>query len=98
MFRGYLFPLLHEHLGRKMWLSNSLQAAIFGLAHYSSKNRVPWFQTLAGMYWGEVTLKNRGSVREAVFQHFWYDAIVLTTAFLTEEEPEPVTMSFTIRF
>jgi membrane protease YdiL (CAAX protease family) len=97
-FRGYLFALLHQRLGRRFWLSNGLQALVFGAGHVSAGSPVPWPQMLFGYYQGIVTHKNRGSIRESIFQHFWYDVIVITATFLADEDRRPVQFSVRVRF
>jgi membrane protease YdiL (CAAX protease family) len=98
-FRGWLLPVLHQRSGGKYWLANSLQALLFAGAHYSEDNRAPWPQLLFGLYQGHVTRKNGGSVRESIFQHVWYDVIVISAVLLTEtQDRQPLRIGIRLRF
>ena len=33
LFRGWLYPLLYQKLGRRAWMANGIQATIFGSLH-----------------------------------------------------------------
>jgi len=83
-FRGYLFPVFHELSHERSWVSNPLQALLFGLAHVGQVE-VPIFQTVAGLYWGWVVQKDDWDFQETVFQHFWWDAILITGALLLDD-------------
>jgi membrane protease YdiL (CAAX protease family) len=86
-FRGWLLPLAYETLGETWWAANGAQALLFGAAHYHSKrNPVPWPQALMGWYTGYLTRKNGWTLSEAVFVHFWWDAILLNGLYLTLHE------------
>jgi len=97
-FRGWLFPLLYQNLGRHVWLANGMQATIFGGLHVPQAG--PFAADIAAwaLYEGWLTRRNGWSVRESVFHHFWYDAIVIAATFLTQGV-ERVTIAFpTVRF
>jgi membrane protease YdiL (CAAX protease family) len=82
LFRGWMFPLFVEAYGvENIFWANLTQAAIFGVAHYSDQNRLPWFQFLAGYYFGWLAKKNGWSLREAIFVHKWWNVIVFSAAF-----------------
>jgi membrane protease YdiL (CAAX protease family) len=83
-FRGYLFPVFHELSHERAWVSNPVQALLFGLAH-AGQVEVPVFQTIAGLYWGWVVQKNDWDFQETIFQHFWWDAILITGALLLDD-------------
>ena len=83
-FRGYLFPVFNELWGERVWLANSTQALLFGLAHLPSVS-VPIAQTLAGFYWGWIVQKSDWDFQETIFQHFWWDAILLTGVLLLDD-------------
>jgi len=83
-FRGYLFPVFHELSHERSWVSNPLQALLFGLAHVGQVE-VPIFQTVAGLYWGWVVQKDDWDFQQAVFQHFWWDAILITGTLLLDD-------------
>jgi hypothetical protein len=80
-FRGWLLPVSHYGLNSPL-LGNLTQGTVFGLLHYSPKNRMPVIQTALGVYFGWVTQRNGYSIQETTFQHFWWDTIVLGTALL----------------
>jgi len=75
-FRGYLLPVLQQHTGKRR-LSNLAQAVVFGALHISGDNPVPVLQTGLGFLNGAVTQKRGGSIREAVFLHFWWDVVAV---------------------
>jgi hypothetical protein len=53
-----------------------VQAAVFGLLHPDAE----WFAAvIAGwaFYQGWLTRRNGWSVRESIFQHVWYDVVVI---------------------
>jgi membrane protease YdiL (CAAX protease family) len=83
-FRGWLYPLLYQTLGRRAWLANGLQAAVFGGLHVPQAD---WFAAdiaAWGFYEGWLTRRNGWSVRESAFQHFWYDTVIVAATFLTQ--------------
>jgi membrane protease YdiL (CAAX protease family) len=83
-FRGWLLPLAYETLGQTWWAANGAQALLFGAAHYDKDlNPVPWPQALMGWYTGYLTRKNGWTLSEAIFVHFWWDAILLNGMYLT---------------
>jgi hypothetical protein len=84
-FRGYLYPWLNELFGGRAWLANSSQALVFGAGHLATTD-LPIVQTLAGLYWGWVVKKDRWSISETIFQHFWWDAILFTGTLLLDDE------------
>tara|TARA_A100001015_G_C15026544_1_gene730805 strand:+ start:2336 stop:3223 length:888 start_codon:yes stop_codon:yes gene_type:complete len=79
LFRGWLLPAFRYSLGSKRF-ANVAQSIIFGLAHYGPENPAPVVQTLLGYYWGSLTERAGYSMREAVFQHYWWDAMIFATA------------------
>jgi membrane protease YdiL (CAAX protease family) len=83
-FRGYLLPVFHELSHERSWVSNPLQALLFGLVHAGDVD-VPIVQAVAGLYWGWVVQKNRWDIQETIFQHFWWDAILITGALLLDD-------------
>ncbi len=76
LFRGYLMPVLRERIGSDGW-SNVIQGTAFGAAHYSERNKLPVFQTLAGYYLGWLTQRNEWSLRESIFLHAWWDVLAI---------------------
>jgi len=97
-FRGYALPLAHRRLG-SFWAANATQAALFGAMHISRDSPLPVFQTVSALYDGWLTNHNGGSVRESIFQHVWYDVIVLSVALLVEERKDvPVAFHFSVSF
>jgi membrane protease YdiL (CAAX protease family) len=85
LFRGWLLPVLQQKLGGRFWLANGLQAGIFGAGHLPQADRFALVITAWAAYTGWVTRRNDWSIREAVFQHFWYDLIVGTATLLRDE-------------
>jgi membrane protease YdiL (CAAX protease family) len=93
-FRGYLLPLTYQYTG-SFFLSNFLQAGLFGAAHYRSGADIPWPQALLGYYFGYLERRNQWSISEGVFNHFWWDAMVFTAGFLTMRRVE-IHSAFTV--
>ncbi len=83
-FRGWLMPLLYHSTDSKFW-SNTLTAAIFAAGHIPSA-KIPIGQFLTGWYWGWLTQRNQWSLSESIFIHFWWDALLLITAFAINED------------
>jgi membrane protease YdiL (CAAX protease family) len=79
-FRGYLLPVFYEYT-HSFFLSNLLQAGLFGAAHYSG-GPIPWPQALLGYYFGYLSERNHWTLSEGIFNHFWWDALLLTGSFL----------------
>ncbi len=99
MFRGWLYPVIYQALGQRFWLSNSIQAGIFGALHVPRAG--PYALLIAGdfLYEGWLTRRNGWSIRENIFHHFWYDAVIVTAGFLTQERlPAVVIMAPPLRF
>jgi membrane protease YdiL (CAAX protease family) len=99
LFRGWIFPLLHQNLGQRFWLSNSLQAGTFGLLHLGQAG--PYALMITGWAWyeGWVTRRNNWSIRESIFHHFWYDVVISVAEMLVEERRPVIRISLpTIRF
>jgi membrane protease YdiL (CAAX protease family) len=83
-FRGYALPVLQQHMGKPR-LANLTQALVFGALHISKDNPVPVLQTGLGFLNGAVTQKRGGSIREAVFLHFWWDVIAVAAELVTQK-------------
>lgn len=97
LFRGWLYPLLYENLGAK-WLANPIQAGIFGALHPQAG---PFAIMIGGwaLYQGWLTKRNGWNVRESIFQHVWYDVVIIAATLLTDEASGEVAITFpTIRF
>jgi len=86
LFRGWLYPVLYQATDERMWLSNGVQAAVFGTLHIPRAKG--YAAVIAGWaFWeGWVTRRNGWSVRESVFHHFWYDVAVGAATLLTQEQ------------
>ncbi len=89
VFRGWLYPLGYQYMGRNYWLANSAQALLFGAAHYNSEsNPVPWPQAALGFYFGWLAYRNQWTLSESIFVHAWWDMILFAaTVATTREEP-----------
>lgn len=98
LFRGWLLPVLHQKLGRRFWPANLVQATLFGLGHVPQADRFALLIGAGAAYSGWVTRRNGWSIREAVFQHFWYDLIVGTATLLRDEDAAVPLPTITIRF
>jgi membrane protease YdiL (CAAX protease family) len=97
LFRGWLLPMLTEKSGR-FWVANGLQAAIFGSLHTSQADEFALVIGLGGFYNGWVTRRNGWSIREVIFQHFWYDVAVITAELLRDDSRTVTLMPIRIRF
>jgi hypothetical protein len=97
LFRGWLLPMLTQKLGGRFWLANVLQAGLFGLGHPQAG---PFAVVIGGgaVYSGWLTRRNGWSVREAIFQHFWYDVAVVTASLLRDDRGLITLAPITIRF
>jgi membrane protease YdiL (CAAX protease family) len=99
VFRGWLLPLLHQNTGERFWLANGIQAAAFGGLHVGAAGDYAVLIGAFALYQGWLTRRNGWSVRESVFQHFWYDAIVIAAELLTDPRPRTMVIRLpTIRF
>lgn len=98
LFRGWLYPVLHQNTGRRVWLSNGLQAVIFGGLHLPQAG--PYALAIAGwaFYEGWLTRRNGWSIRESIFHHFWYDVAIGAAALLTQEDGIVTLVLPTLRF
>jgi membrane protease YdiL (CAAX protease family) len=97
LFRGWLLPMLMQKLGGRFWLANFIQAGLFGLGHPQAEE----FAVVigAGALWGGwQTRRNDWSVREVIFQHFWYDVAVVTAMLLRDDRHVVTLMPVRIRF
>jgi membrane protease YdiL (CAAX protease family) len=98
LFRGWLYPVLHQSLGRRAWLSNGVQAALFGGLHVPQAG--PYALVIASwaFYEGWLTRRNGWSIRESVFHHFWYDVAVGAATLLTQKAGPVVIVFPSIQF
>jgi hypothetical protein len=85
LFRGWLYPMLYQRLGRRAWLANGLQAGAFGALHAPQAGVFALDIAASAFYEGWLTRRNGWSVRESVFHHFWYDVAVGTATMLTQK-------------
>jgi membrane protease YdiL (CAAX protease family) len=83
LFRGWIYPLLHQATGERTWLSNSGQSLLFSAAHLGT-NSFPWPQLLLGYYFGWMTSSNHWSIGQATFLHTWWDVIAFSAAFISD--------------
>jgi membrane protease YdiL (CAAX protease family) len=98
LFRGWLYPMLYQNVGRRFWLANSLQAAMFGGLHVGQAGPFALEITASAFYEGWLTRRNGWDIRESVFHHFWYDAAVFTTYLLTQDRLSATLVFPTVRF
>jgi membrane protease YdiL (CAAX protease family) len=98
LFRGWLYPVLHQKLGRRPWVSNGIQAGVFGGLHIPQARG--FAAVIAGwaFYEGWLTRRNGWSIRESVFHHFWYDTAVGAATLLTQKQATVVILFPTMRF
>ncbi len=85
LFRGWLYPMLYQHLGRRAWLANGLQAGAFGALHAPQAGAFALDIAGSALYEGWLTRRNGWSIRESVFHHFWYDVAVGAATMLTQK-------------
>jgi len=99
MFRGWLLPLLQQNTGGRFWVSNGIQATVFGGFHIPRARGFAAVIAAWAVYEGWLTRRNGWNVRESIFHHFWHDVIVGTAEFLVDERGSGVAVRFpTIRF
>ena len=97
LFRGWLLPMLTQKLGGRFWVANFIQAGLFGLGHPQAEA----FAVVIGagaLYNGWQTRRNDWSIREVVFQHFWYDVAVVTAMLLRDDRHVVTLMPISVRF
>lgn len=75
-FRGWMQPVLYENT-QSYWLSNTVQAVIFGYAHGPE----PYFQLAFGFYTGWLVPENGWDMAESIFIHTWWDLILMTASY-----------------
>lgn len=98
VFRGWLLPMLYQRTGQRFWLANATQAGIFGALHPDAGAYAAVIAASA-LYDGWVTRRNDWSIRESIFQHFWYDVAVVAATLLADEGQGRIQVTFpTIRF
>jgi CAAX prenyl protease-like protein len=97
LFRGWLYPMLYQNLGRRAWLANGLQASAFGALHAPQAGSYALVIAGSAFYEGWVTRRNGWSIRESVFHHFWYDVAVGTATLLTQKSAT-VAVAMPLRF
>ena len=85
LFRGWLYPLLYQNLGRRAWLANGLQAGAFGALHVPQAGAFALDIAGSAFYEGWLTRRNGWSIRESVFHHFWYDVAIGAATLLTQK-------------
>lgn len=76
VFRGWMQPMLYENT-KSYWLSNSIQAVIFGYAH----GPAPYPQLAFGFYAGWLATENGWDIGETIFIHTWWDLILMTASY-----------------
>lgn len=85
LFRGWLYPMLYQRLGRRAWLANGLQAGAFGALHAPQAGTFALDIAGSAFYEGWLTRRNGWSIRESVFHHFWYDVAAGAASLLTQK-------------
>jgi len=85
LYRGFLLPVIRQHVGDREWVGNGLQAAVFAAAHGDFSPAALSAHFAFGYYAGYLANRNHGSLRQAVFTHFMWDAVALSGAFLTRQ-------------
>ena len=94
-----LFRSLQQNTGGRFWVSNGIQATVFGGFHIPRARGFAAVIAAWAVYEGWVTRCNGWNVRESIFHHFWHDVIVGTAEFLVDERGSGVAVRFpTIRF
>ncbi len=82
-FRGWLMPEFMNSWQSEFW-SNTATAVIFGAAHLSGDNPIPWPQFALGWYLGWLAQKNDWRISQGIFVHAWWDVIAFTAAYLDD--------------
>jgi hypothetical protein len=98
LFRGWLLPMLTQKTGGRFWLANALQAGLFGSLHGAQADSFAVVIGLGALYNGWLTRRNDWSIREVIFQHFWYDVAVVTAELLRDDARTLTLMPITLRF
>src|SRR6266511_517195 len=62
LFRGWLYPMLYQHLGRRAWLANGLQAGAFGALHAPQAGAFALDIAGSALYEGWLTRRNGWSI------------------------------------
>ena len=79
-FRGWIMPVSYHYMGNEFW-SNTTTAVIFGAAHISPDNPVPWPQFALGWYLGYLTQRNEWTLKQSIFIHTWWDIITFASSY-----------------
>lgn len=88
IFRGVLYPYLYEKLDSHLYAS-LISSGIFSALHLSDDNKLPVAQFALGAYLDYVTRKNKWSIQESIFIHFWWDIFALGASFIVNDEDNP---------
>jgi Type II CAAX prenyl endopeptidase Rce1-like len=87
-FRGYLLPAAYQYTGERFILANTVQSLLFGAVHYNPKaNPYPVTQVVMGYYLGHMARKNQWTLSQAIFTHFWWDAILFSGLYMSLRKP-----------
>ena len=81
LFRGTMMPGFMQVMDSPFW-SNTTTALVFGAAHISGDNPVPWPQFALGWYLGYLSQHNEWTLRESIFVHAWWDVLAFTSSYL----------------
>lgn len=92
-FRGYLMPAITQSSGSP-FLGNFSSNLIFAAGHLPNqkKGNLPFTEFLAGYYLGWVTQRNKWSIQESVFIHFWVDVIGIVSTYSEDREESRLTL------
>jgi membrane protease YdiL (CAAX protease family) len=86
MFRGWLMPVLYNSGMNGAW-TNVTQSSLFALAHLGS-NPLPISQFFMGLHLGQVTIRNRWQLSEAIFVHTWWDIMIFIATYHNKKVDE----------
>jgi len=107
-FRGLLLHSLGVQ--SRPALAIGLQAALFGLLHFPNPFLYDGQATLEdgietslvtgllGAHLGYLTWRNRGDLRPAVAFHFWYNFVLLSSAFVADPDSVPFRLQVAVPF
>jgi len=97
LFRGWLLPMLTQKLGGSFWVANFIQSALFGAGHPQA-DAFALVIGVSAFYSGWQVRRNDWSIREVIFQHFWYDVAVVTATLLRDDRHVVTILPITLRF
>jgi membrane protease YdiL (CAAX protease family) len=84
-FHGFVYPMFQEKFDNTL-LASGTSSLLFAAGHISPSNQVPVIQFAFGLYMDYLTRRNKWSIQEATFVHFWWDILAISAAFIVNED------------